>query len=377
MFKKPIILLCDDELKVTAEFKLWHGGKLTPDEEKEIEIMINQDQKKYEALAKEYEKYKNNTAGEKNYDVRAINQWEKFDEELKKMKKAKEEPAIILIDLQHTGKEHNEEKDKIYQDAGKEVQEAIDKIEAADNRCKKSDVYKDHGLKLLKKARIDFPDTPISIYTGFGLVCAKNETLEEVAKEKGEWVIKRAGPDYEHARFKGMLESQKLSVPDDFQKMIFFISPFGKIGTPQRKHSDNIYDNILEPLRKKIGMNLKRADKIAHTASMIKDMYEHIYFSEILIADIDALNPNVLHEIGLAFAWGKCPIIIVPESLKNEEIAFDIPRDYPKIFYDKENANFTTKLLDELRTRITQVNKNPDLIKRSESINLLNKYKLC
>ena len=170
MSKKPIIFLCDDELEVTERFKLWHG---------------------------------------ENWDVRTINDGTKLGEELRKLKDNNETPDIILIDQQYKGDNHNEIKENEWKSSGKQLVEAIKELQKLEIKSGEEGIYENFGVDYLKKARKIFPDTPIAIYTTYGIALADNKTLEDVAIEKGEWLKKGCTRNYEDNRLKNMMRPKR------------------------------------------------------------------------------------------------------------------------------------------------------------------------
>jgi hypothetical protein len=143
---------------------------------------------------------------------------------------------------------------------------------------------------------------------------------------------------------------------EKYKTKIFFISPIGNEGSPERAHADLILRDVLCPLSGNVGMQFIRADEIAETPEEIDKIYALIRYAPILIADLSGLNPNVLHEIGIALAWGKAPILIAPDNISDGEIPFDLRQlsriPYASTITERTATHHKNNLKDRLKTRI-------------------------
>ena len=148
---------------------------------------------------------------------------------------------------------------------------------------------------------------------------------------------------------------------EKYKNKIFFITPIGKEGSPERIHADFMLSEVLRPMEKEINMEFVRADEVAETPDKIDEIYEYIRYAEMLIVDFFKLNPNVLHETGIALAWGKVPILIAPSD---ERIPFDLRQlSYIKyaVAISEPNATHHIKNLQEpIKTKIEKIKQNPE-----------------
>lgn len=105
------------------------------------------------------------------------------------------------------------------------------------------------------------------------------------------------------------------------------------IGTGE-KH--NIFENIIRPAVEefKFQGNLiykcDRSDLISQSGSITHTILNNIYKSDVVIADLSGLNPNVLYELGIRHALRNKTILI---ASKQTTIPFDIG-DVKIIFYE-------------------------------------------
>ena len=97
-------------------------------------------------------------------------------------------------------------------------------------------------------------------------------------------------------------------------RSVFLIMPFDE-------EFDNVYRHFMKPTLESVGFKVDRADDIQSQQSILRDVLERIYESDLIIADLTTANPNVFYELGLAHAFRK-PVILVTQSI--EEIPFDL-----------------------------------------------------
>ena len=83
---------------------------------------------------------------------------------------------------------------------------------------------------------------------------------------------------------------------------------------------DEVYAIIKESCES-LGMQCHRADEVWKNSAIIQDVFDLIFTSSIIIADLSGKNPNVFYEIGIAHTLGK---YVVPIAQSTEKIAFDV-----------------------------------------------------
>lgn len=124
---------------------------------------------------------------------------------------------------------------------------------------------------------------------------------------------------------KGSTKS-KSSTPDNVTLSIsrglcFVIAPIGKEGSPERRHSDQVFDELIEPAAKECGYESKRADHFDSPGMITHDIIESIAKAPLVIANLTGNNPNVYYELALRHTLEKPVIIIAPNY---QELPFDI-----------------------------------------------------
>jgi hypothetical protein len=123
----------------------------------------------------------------------------------------------------------------------------------------------------------------------------------------------------------------------DSNKSCFVIMPFGIKNDQEGNKVDfnKIYKNLIKPTIEEINMSCLRCDEISKAGMIHKDMFNHIYNSDIAIVDISVLNANVFYELGMRHALKKSVTVIIKS--KNTPIPFNIT-GMRLIEYDEENT---------------------------------------
>lgn len=98
---------------------------------------------------------------------------------------------------------------------------------------------------------------------------------------------------------------------------------------------DELYKKIIKPVAENqdVGLHAYRADEVYKPGVILKDIVRGITESEVIIAEITSLNPNVFYELGYSHCLGKDKqtILLAEEGTK---LPFDIS-GYRCIFYDR------------------------------------------
>jgi len=90
---------------------------------------------------------------------------------------------------------------------------------------------------------------------------------------------------------------------------------------PFAKSFDQLYtDGIKEPIEA-LGYRCERIDEMFFTGNIVQKLYEKIEQSQLIIADLSDLNPNVFYETGFADALKKTVILLANEAT---ELPFNI-----------------------------------------------------
>ena len=98
------------------------------------------------------------------------------------------------------------------------------------------------------------------------------------------------------------------------QLICFFVSPFGKLDSDERKNSDNLMDLIIKPALDVFQIKVIRGDEIIDTGRVDTDVVKFIQESELCIVDLSIENVNVYYELGRRDETGKPTILLNPKT---------------------------------------------------------------
>jgi predicted transcriptional regulator len=91
---------------------------------------------------------------------------------------------------------------------------------------------------------------------------------------------------------------------------------------------DPVYTTIHEACREN-GLECQRADKVWENSEIIQDIFQLIYTSSIVVADLSGEKPNVFYELGIAHTLGKHVIPIVQNT---GDLAFDVKHHRAQVY---------------------------------------------
>jgi len=117
------------------------------------------------------------------------------------------------------------------------------------------------------------------------------------------------------------------------EKRCFVIMPFGINGTPEYERNLGIYQDMIKPVVNKCGYKAIRADEMEHPGNITRDIIEHLYESDLVVADLSGKNANMYYELGVRHALHRYGTILI--SRTGEFLPFDIA-SYRAIFYSTE-----------------------------------------
>jgi hypothetical protein len=108
----------------------------------------------------------------------------------------------------------------------------------------------------------------------------------------------------------------------ELSKRCFVISPIGAQGSAERKHADMTLNAIIRPALAESGteFSVTRADESSEIGMITDHLISEILESDLLVADLSFLNPNVFYELGIAHAIEK-PVIHIAH--RDTKLPFD------------------------------------------------------
>jgi len=159
----------------------------------------------------------------------------------------------------------------------------------------------------------------------------------------------------------------KLFGGDYLIRNCFVIMGFGEKPCPKTQRTINLditYNKLIKPTMAKLGIECTRSDEVISNKSIDGDLFELLYKSDLVIADISTLNSNAIYELGIRHALKPYATIIIAED--GASLPFDI--NHLKIHKYKHNGlsilkSEITKLSNKLMNVIKYINSqnNPDI----------------
>ncbi len=128
-----------------------------------------------------------------------------------------------------------------------------------------------------------------------------------------------------------------VSESGDHAPLVFVLMPF-------RDPFNKYYTSIFRPAVDAAGMRPLRADEIFGPGEIMRDLWESLQASRIVLAELTGRNPNVMYEVGLAHGIGK-PVVLVAQSI--EDVPFDL-RALRCILYDTTEPDWAQGLRDTI-----------------------------
>lgn len=135
------------------------------------------------------------------------------------------------------------------------------------------------------------------------------------------------------------------------ERKCFIVSVIGAPGSRERKHADLVLNYIIRPIATDAGYHVTRGDHGSHSGMITVDVINNILDSDLVIADLSFLNPNVFYEMGLRHSTRK-PTIHMASA--DTVVPFD-NADHRAIFFDLGDFDSHVKTRDALRRHIAAI----------------------
>ena len=132
------------------------------------------------------------------------------------------------------------------------------------------------------------------------------------------------------------------------KKTCFVISPIGEKESKQRKHANEVRDRIIKPIVNEFGYDVIRSDEYQVIGQITHQIVKLIVESDLVIADLSFLNPNVFYELALRHITRKPFVHLIEEG---EKIPFDI-RDIRAVIFNLSDERTIEQAKREIREQI-------------------------
>ena len=140
-------------------------------------------------------------------------------------------------------------------------------------------------------------------------------------------------------------------MPAKKQKLSFVLMPF-------KDELKDVYWKAIKPACDSAGFRALRVDELEDVVFNInRKIIEYIFKSDVIVADLTELNPNVFYEMGVAHAIDNKTIMIIENK---EKVPFDVST-YSCILYDKTESglNKLTKRISATLEKVEEWRKHP------------------
>jgi len=124
---------------------------------------------------------------------------------------------------------------------------------------------------------------------------------------------------------------------------VFFVTPIGADDSSDRKRADDVMNHVLLPALSN-SFEIIRADKIVKPGSITQDVIEHVYESDLVVADLTGLNANVMYEVGIRHSFNR-PIIQIAQN--GQKLPFDIASER-MIFFDVTSLSSVSEAISRI-----------------------------
>jgi hypothetical protein len=180
-----------------------------------------------------------------------------------------------------------------------------------------------------------------------GLAVAINEKrgLAEIMTLGGE--VAQTSPEGYHMPHSIIFSPEVFDIPQGTidRRKVAVIMPFSR-------DFDDVYKTIKETC-KTLELDCFRSDDIWDKSEIIQDIFELLYSSKIIIADITGKNPNVFYELGIAHTLGRK---VIPISQARSDVPFDIQHHRILIYLNNDEGRIELQraLVNRLESIITE-----------------------
>lgn len=113
---------------------------------------------------------------------------------------------------------------------------------------------------------------------------------------------------------------------------------------------DDVYHHVVKEVMHAFDVNILRADEVAGPGLIIADIVKEIAASQLIVADITPVNPNVYFEIGYALALRKPTILL---ARKGTPLPFDV-QGFRVLFYE-DSIGGKGRLMEGLKRHLAAI----------------------
>jgi hypothetical protein len=130
----------------------------------------------------------------------------------------------------------------------------------------------------------------------------------------------------------------------------FVISPF-------EEPYNSYWTELFRPALAGVGLSPKRGDSMFRAGNVVRQIWELISESVVVLAEVSEQNANVYYELGLAHAIGKPCVLLTRDA---SSIPFDL-RSQRHIVYDTQRVRWSDELLADIARSVEETLAAPEL----------------
>lgn len=143
---------------------------------------------------------------------------------------------------------------------------------------------------------------------------------------------------------------------------------------PYSEASDDLYRKAILPALDSLPILALRADKMGQREITVKAHVESaVRSADLCIADITGNNPNVIYELGYAYAKGK-PVIVIQEAKDRKRTPINLFNIVILNYNRSELDSFSARLVQEIGRVISSISHKPDDHSKSTSFQRLDPH---
>lgn len=130
-------------------------------------------------------------------------------------------------------------------------------------------------------------------------------------------------------------------------KECFIVTPIGSAGSEIRRETEGLIHSVLTPVLAEFELQPVAAHQISETGSITRQIIKRLLESELVVANLTGLNPNVMYEVGIRHCSRKPLIVLAREGTV---LPFDLS-DERTVFYRNDLIG-SEELKDQLKSVI-------------------------
>lgn len=119
---------------------------------------------------------------------------------------------------------------------------------------------------------------------------------------------------------------------DTINKTCFIITPLGADDSDIRRMAQGVLDAVIKPVLTELDIDIVAPHEILLPGSITKQVIKNILNSDLVIANLTGLNPNVMYEVAVRHAVRK-PIVCLADN--KTKLPFDIAAERT-LFYEND-----------------------------------------